>query len=269
MNASLFFSTLKTNGKTLFSYAIGSAFYVLLIMLIYPSFAKSNAMDVVLKQMPQKYLNAFGLDGGMPQNLSGFLAGEFYGLLFLLILMIYSVILSSQLMVRLVDRGSMAYLLSTSASRTKVAVTQAAILIFGLLLITVITIATVLIGSDLMIKGNDLEVSNFIQMNVVGFLLFFVISGYSFFFSCVFNDEKRVLAVSGGLSVIFFAIHLVAKMSTDYDWLKYFTVFSTFDPSGIAKGTVNILPISLALGFSGIVLYTLAILIFSKRDLPL
>jgi len=226
-------------------------------------------MDVVLKQMPQKYLNAFGLDGGMPQNLSGFLAGEFYGLLFLLILMIYSVILSSQLMVRLVDRGSMAYLLSTSASRTKVAVTQAAILIFGLLLITVITIATVLIGSDLMIKGNDLEVSNFIQMNVVGFLLFFVISGYSFFFSCVFNDEKRVLAVSGGLSVIFFAIHLVAKMSTDYDWLKYFTVFSTFDPSGIAKGTVNILPISLALGFSGIVLYTLAILIFSKRDLPL
>lgn len=48
MNASLFLSTLKTNGKTLFSYAIGSAFYVLLIMLIYPSFAKSNAMDVVL-----------------------------------------------------------------------------------------------------------------------------------------------------------------------------------------------------------------------------
>ncbi|MBS4174612.1 ABC transporter permease subunit [Bacillus sp. FJAT-49736] len=269
MNTSLFISTLKTKGKTMFSYAFGSAFYVLLIMWIYPSFAKSNALDTVIKQMPQKYLSAFGFDGGMPKNLGGFLAGEFYGLLFLLILIIYSVILSTQLIVRLVDRGSMAYLLSTSVSRTKIAVSQAAVLILGLLLITLVTIATVLIGSNMIMDNNDLQVSNFIQMNVVGFLLFFVISGYSFFFSCVLNDEKRALSLSGGLTIVFFAINLVAKMSTDLEWLKYCTVFSTFNPSDIAKGTIDILPVSLGLGFAGLVLYALAILIFRKRDLPL
>jgi ABC-2 type transport system permease protein len=269
MNPSLFFSTLKTNGKSIFSYAFGSAFYVLLIMWIYPSIAKSSALDEVMKQMPKNYLSAFGFDGGMPKDLSGFLAGEFYGLLFILILLIYSVILSSQLMVRLVDRGSMTYLLSTSVSRTRIALSQALILVFGLLIITLFTIVTVLIGSGLIIEDSHLNVSNFIQMNIVGFLLFFVVSGYSFFFSCVLNDEKRALSISGGLSVVFFAINLVAKMSTDFDWLKYFTIFSAFNPTEIAKGTVDILPISLVLGGSGIILFSLAIFIFRKRDLPL
>ncbi|MGE8203514.1 ABC transporter permease subunit [Heyndrickxia sp. NPDC080065] len=260
---------LKTNAKGIFSYGIGAAFYMLIIIWVYPSVAKSDALDQVLKQMPANYLKAFGFDGGMPKDLSGFLAGEYYGLLFLIILMIFSVVTASQLMVRLVDRGSMAYLLSTATSRTRIAVTQATILVIGLLIITLISMLPVLIGAKWMIDGSDINVSRFIEMNIVGFFLFFVISGYSFLFSCIFNDEKRALSLSGGLSIIFFAINIVAKLSTDFEWLKNITIFSAFQPTEIAKGTVDILPVSLALGGAGIVLYVLGVLIFRKRDLPL
>lgn len=269
MNGSLFKAMLKINGKGIFSYAFGAAFYMLLIIWIYPSIAKSDALDQLLKEMPANYLNAFGFEGGMLDDLSGFLAGEYYGLLYLIILLIFSVVTATQLIARLIDRGSMAYLLATSTSRTKIAITQSSILIIGLLVITLFSILPVLIGANWIIEDADINISRFIKMNIVGFLLFFVIGGYSFLFSCIFNDEKRALAVSGGLSIIFFAINLVSKMSSDFEWLKNLTIFSAFQPSEIAKGTVDILPVSLALGGVGIILYAIAIFVFQKRDLPL
>lgn len=269
MNASLFKAMLKTNGKSIVSYAVGAAFYMFLVIWIYPSIAKSDALEQLFKEMPQGYLSAFGIDGGMLGDLSGFLAAEYYGLLFLIILMIFSVVTATQLIARLVDRGSMAYLLSTSTSRSQIAITQSIILVLGLATITLFSILPVLLGANWLIEDADINIVRFIEMNIVGFLLFFVISGYSFLFSCIFNDEKRALAISGGLSIIFFAINLVAKMSEDFEWLKKFTIFSAFQPTEIAKGTVDILPVSIALGGTGIALFVIAIVIFKKRDLPL
>lgn len=269
MNGALFKAMLKMNVKNIFSYAIGAAFYMLLVMWIYPSIAKSDAMGQIFEQMPDQYLSAFGIEGGMPKDLSGFLAAEYYGLIFLIILMIFSVMTASQLVARLVDRGSMSYLLATPVSRVRIALTQATILVLGLLVITVFSVLPVVFGAKWMVDDADIHLARFIDMNVVGFLLFFVISGYSFLFSCLFNDEKRALAISGGLSIVFFAINLVSKMSEDFEWLKKMTIFSVFNPSDIAKGEVTILPIALSLGAAGMVLYILGILIFKKRDLPL
>ncbi|MGE6256483.1 ABC transporter permease subunit [Heyndrickxia sporothermodurans] len=269
MNASLFKSMMKTNGKSIVSYAFGAAFYMLLIIWIYPSIAKSDALNQLFEQMPANYLSAFGFEGGISNELIGFLAGEYYGLLYIIILLIFSVVTATQLVARLVDRGSMAYLLSTSTSRIRVAITQGFILVLGLFVITLFSVLPVLFGAKWIIDDANINYSRFIEMNIVGFLLFFVISGYSFLFSCLFNDEKRAMALSGGLSIIFFALNLVAKMSTDLEWLKYLTIFSAFRPTEIAKGTADILPVSLSLGVVGIVLYAIAILIFQKRDLPL
>jgi ABC-2 type transport system permease protein len=269
MNLSLFVSMLKTNGKTISSYALGSVLYLLLAIWIYPTIADSEALNEVMLQMPESYLSAFGFEGGMPQDLGGYLAGQYYSMLFVLILMIYCVITAPQLMARLVDRGSMAYLLSASTSRTRIAITQASILVLGLLMIALLTTIGGLVGSYWIIEESNLDVSPFVQMNLVGFLLYFVVSGYSFFFSCLFNDEKLSLAVSGVLSVSFFALHLISKISPDLEWMQNITLFSAFQPSEISKGTFGVLPVSLSLGISGFLLYMFAVIIFNKRDLPL
>ncbi|MED1203851.1 ABC transporter permease subunit [Heyndrickxia acidicola] len=269
MSSALLIAMLKTTGKNIFSYAFGAAFYVILIIWIYPSVAHSDALNQVLKQMPSNYLSAFGLQGGMAGNLSGFLAGEYYGLLFIIILMIYSVMTSSQLIARFIDRGSMAYLLSTPNSRVKVAGTQAILLVFGLLMIVLFTTIAGLAGAAWMIKGGNLSVSRFVTINLMGFLLFFVITGYSFLFSCLFNDEKRALTLSGLLTIIFFALDLAAKLSDRLSWIKSLTIFTCFHPSDIARGGVNIWPSAIGLAIAGVLLYSIALYIFKKRDLPL
>lgn len=268
MNGSLFATMLKNNAKTISSYTIGSIFYLVLIIWIYPYIASSKVFDTMFETLPDGYMKAFGLHAGI-SSLSGFVAGEYYGLLFIIILLIYCVTTATQLIARLVDRGSMAYLLSSGLSRTKIALTQASVLIIGLAVIITITTLTGVVGADLFIEENNFHAHSFIQLNVVTFLLFFVISSYCFFFSCFINDEKRALAISGGLSFIFFAIDMLAKISDKLDWLKYFTLFTAFDATGIAEDNVHILPICISLGSAGIVLFALAILVFKKRDLPL
>ncbi|MGZ4107087.1 MAG: ABC transporter permease subunit, partial [Tumebacillaceae bacterium] len=91
MNFALFRAMLKSHGQSMFSYGIGSVLYQWLLIWVYPSIAQSSAMNDVLKQMPESLQRAFGFQGGI-QQLSDYLASEYYGLLFLIILMAYSII---------------------------------------------------------------------------------------------------------------------------------------------------------------------------------
>ena len=262
MNFPLFISMLKTNRTVILVCTLLLVFYILAVIGIFPS-----DMDLA-KQMPENLARAFGVEEGI-QDLGVFLGSGFYGISFVLFLLIYCVLVATRLIAHLVDNGSMAYLLSTPESRTRIAITQASVLVFGLLIIVLLTCIAGLLGVSVIIKDAELNVTRFMQMNLVGFLLFFIISGYSFLFSCLFNEEKRALAASGILSVVFFLINSLGRMSQEMEWLNRFTPFTAFQPAEIAKGTVNVLPVSIGLGITGVLLYGLAIYIFRRRNLSL
>ncbi len=262
MNYPLFISMLKRNRNLILVCALILIFYIIAVIGIYPS-----NMDIA-KSMPENLARAFGIEQGI-LDFGVFLASGFYGISFVLFLLIYCVLIATRLVAHLVDQGSMAYLLATPESRTRIVITQALVLVFGLFLIVFLTSIAGLLGTYFMVEDTVLNITRFAQMNLVGFLLFFVIGGYSFLFSCLFNDEKRALAASGLLSVVFFLVNTLPRMSKELDWLQYFTPFAAFEPSEIARGVFSVLPVSIGLSVSGLLLYGLAIIIFKKRDLPL
>ena len=76
--------------------------------------------------------NAFNLGSGFG-TVEAFISGEYYGLLLVLIVSIFCILFTTQLMAKLVDQGSMAYLLVDPTTRGKVAMTQAAVFVTGLI----------------------------------------------------------------------------------------------------------------------------------------
>jgi ABC-2 type transport system permease protein len=268
MNLSLFQSMVKTNGKLIAGFAFGSFFYLLLIIWLYPTVAGSTAMEDLLQSMPQEMLKAFGLTEGFG-SIEAFIAGEYYGLLFIIILLIYSVMTSTSLVARLVDGGSMAYLLSSGLSRMKVIITQLIVLLSGLVLITLFTFISGLVGTNFLIDDVTLNTSQFLRLNIVGFLLFYTICGYCFLFSSLLNDEKKALGLSAGLSMFFYILDLASKMSEKVEWLKHFTIFSLFKPQEIVTGSIEIWGACTILLSIGSALFIAAIVLFNKRDLPL
>ncbi|MDE1376829.1 ABC transporter permease subunit, partial [Bacillus licheniformis] len=140
----------------------------------------------------------------------------------------------------------------------------------GLLIIMAVTTAAGLAGYHLMLGGDyDFNVSRFLVLNLLGFLLFFAVGGISFLFSAISNDEKRALGLSGGITFLFFSFDLLGKLSEKTEWMRSLSVFSLFRPGDIVNGSADIAQVSLVLAAVGFAAFALSILIFKKRDLPL
>ncbi|WP_410772462.1 ABC transporter permease subunit [Fontibacillus sp. BL9] len=269
MNAILFKQMMKVNMKTFMNYAFGSAFYILLMFWIYPSIGKNvTAIDALVEAMPEGIGRAFGLSGF--GTAEAFISGEYYGLILILLLSIVCVQLSTQLMAKLVDQGSMAYLLSTPTTRTKVALTQAVVLVTGLFLIMAVTTLAGFVGNAWFLGGDyEFNTSRFIEMNVAAFLLFFAVGGISFLVSSLSNDEKKALGISGFITFGFFSLDLVGKFSDKIEWMRSLSIFSLYKPAEIINGTVNLGLSFTVLAGIGLVTFALGVYLFGKRDLPL
>lgn len=268
MNATLYKQMLKVNIKGFMNYAFGSAFYILLMFWLYPGMAKNTkALDELVQSMPEGVGRAFGLNGF--DSAEAFISGEYYGLILVLILAIVCVQLSTQLLAKLVDQGSMAYLLSTPTTRGKVVFTQASVLTTGLFLIIAVTTIAGFVGKAWFLGDYEFDTTKFIQMNVSAFLLFFAVGGISFLVSSLCNDEKKALGISGFITFGFFSLDLLGKLSEKIDWMRKITIFSLYKPGEIIKGNLDLVSSSIVLASIGIVSFGLAVVLFRKRDLPL
>lgn len=269
MSPSLYKQMMKSNLKGILSFGMASAVYVILMTSLFPMISDNiDMIQELTKIYPESLKKAFGLESF--GTYGEFISAEYYGLFFLFILGIFSVMTAIQLIAKLVDRGSMAYLLSTKVSRAQVAMTQVLVLITGLLIIITLNFAGGYIAGEILIDEQyAIGMWDFFQINLVGFLLFFAVGGYSLLISSLFNDEKKAFATAGALTFLFYALDMAGKIVSDLDWLRNLTLFSLFEPGKIANGDVNVLAVSLILVSIGIVTYAGTVLIFQRRDLPL
>lgn len=270
MNAPLFRQMLKVNLKGFSNYAFGSAFYILFMIWLYPGIAdNSKALNDLVEALPSGVTNAFGFQGGFG-SMESFISGEYYGLILPLLLSIFCLMLSTQLMAKLVDQGSMAYLLSTPTTRGRIAFTQALVLTCGLFFILAVTTGAGFLGYAWFIGDRfEFDASRFALLNVMAFLLFFAIAGVSFLVSALSNDEKRALGISGAITFGMFTLDLLGKIGESIDWLRYGSLFSLFRPGEIVLGRDDVLWQAALLLLIGLAGFAAAIVSFRRRDLPL
>lgn len=239
--------------------------YLPIIILMYDP-ATQDSLNDILKLLPQGLVSAMGYDN-LGVTLMDFIGGYFYGFLILLLPGIYTIIICNRCIASHVDKGSMAYLLSTPNRRTKIAITQALFIIASTtLMIALITLAGILY-SNILFPG-ELDISGFLLLNLGALLLYYAVTGIGFFASCLFNDTKNSLLVGAGFPVAFLVLQMISDAGEKARFLKYFTLFTLFDPDEIIRGG-NFLPQFIALFIIFLVMYGLGIYVFDKKDLPL
>lgn len=269
MSGALYKQMMRVNLKGFLNYAIGSAFYILLMFWLYPGIAKNTeALDDIVATMPEGVGRAFSLNGF--DSAEAFISGEYYGLILVLILAIVSVQLSTQLMARMIDRGSMAYLLSTPTTRVRIALTQACVLVSGLLLILGATTLAGFAGKAWLLGDRyAFDGGRFVLLNAAAFLMFFAVAGIAFLVSAASSDEKRALGLSGAIVFGFYSLDLLGKLGDGIAWMRDLSIFSLYRPGDIVGGEA--FP---AVGFTllaaiGLAAFGAAVLVFRRRDLPL
>jgi ABC-2 type transport system permease protein len=258
-------ATIKQNYIVLLIIVTVLMFYMPTIITMYDP-ETQDSLNEMLKMLPKEMISAMGFTE-VGSDLLSFIASYFYGFLILLLPMIYTIIVANRSIASHVDKGSMAYLLATPNTRTKIARTQALYLIVS---ITILIGFVTLVGISMcqIMFPDELDVQGFVLLNFGALLLYYALTGIGFFASCFFNDTKNSLAIGAGLPVAFLLFQMISNIGETAEFLKYFSLYTLFDPAKITSGEGYGISF-IALAAIAVVMYTAGLLAFRKRDLPL
>lgn len=259
-STTIFRQTVRSNFKLWIIFTIiMSALNAVLIAVFDPS--TINSMSEMVKGTPLESLL-------QSTTFLGMLTQTFYSLHGVILPLVFIIMTANSLIASQVDRGSMAYLLSTPTKRSTVVMTQATYLIVSIF--TMIVIITTTGFAFIHLFQQDLDFSNkdYLILNVGLFLLMFATSGISFLFSCLFNLSKNSLALGAGIPLAFFLFKLMSTVDSSLENLKYLTINALFDTEAILNGDGYLIQLTL-LAVIGIILYIISIKIFKDKDLPL
>ncbi len=239
--------------------------YTAIIIYMYsPDFAK---MLSGFQEMMPEFMGMFGMSGGYT-NLTEFMHTFLYGFIMMLFPIIFIIVIINKLLVKYVDDGSLACLLATPNSRTRIIFTQ---IISTLISIAFVIIVTTLIGitcSQLMFPG-ELDVSKYLQLNLSILLLHFALAGIAFVAACIFNDSKNYFFYGAGIPLIFYMIQMISNMGGKMENLKYATIFTLFPGASIINGEGGVLSSNLILAGITLLCFSFGGYYFTKKDLSL
>ena len=204
---------------------------------------------------------------GGANTLIGFMANSFYTLMAIVFPMLYSIIVGNRLVAEKVDHGDMSGLLSTPTKRFTIVFTKAVFFLVSLILMWTV-VCLVGIGVSHLFQPGELSLDTFLLMNLGCCLYHLALSSITYCASCVFNLSKMSMAIGGGIPLFFYVDALIVKLSDNLDVLKYITLNTLYDTAKIIDGKDYGTNFAILLLIT-LVLYSLGITVFCRKDLPL
>ncbi len=244
--------------------------------------------DLDISSMMTMMLEMMGIPSDMLETMtemdtSTMLNQMYFTIMCLLPIILFLVFAGNALVVDQVDKGSMAYILSTPTKRSAVAITQ---------LIFLIVVPFLMVGCGFLVSivatrafAGEVDVVKYAALYGGMYVLAEAMAGICYLASCLFNLSKNALALGGGLNVWFFLCSLLGMFGSDtmvsmgigVEMLGRFnnmTIVGLFDIE--ALGTVGseavdyaFVPKLVALAAIAVVCYVAGMIRFQKKDLPL
>lgn len=240
------------------------ALYSLVIVTMYdPQLGESLAM--MEAAMPQLFA-AFGMSGA-GATLAEFLANYLYGFLFIAFPLVLAILLANRLLVQALDRGTMAWLLATPAPRQRIAFTLAIAQALALVLELAWGAGVSAAACGMLFPG-QLDGGHFLRLNLGLAPLLLLFGAICFCSGCLFSSSRLALGGGAGLCVAFMLLDMLAQVGEKWEWLRWLTPLSLFDPKALAAGDGSLWPAA-ALLAAALALYAGGIAVFCRRDLSL
>ena len=207
----------------------------------------------------------------------------FYGMMTTILPGIYVLVTSNKLLASQVDRGSMAYVLSTPVKRSTVTFTQSFFLVNSLVLMFAVQTGAHLLVNHAkpvsmstlgytMLSG-DLTSKMIMQVNLSALMVCIALAGVCFMFSGVFSSSKYAIGLSGafvGVSILANMLAMFGNLGVNgLDKFKYLTVCSFYDYRSVLFANNDWIQKMIYPAVIAAAAFGLGQLVFKKKDLPL
>ena len=243
--------------------AVFALYFPVVLSMFDPELGK--ALAELSESMPE-LMAMFGM-GSTPADLLGFIGNYLYGMIMLVFPMVFTIMTANRLVAWHTDRGSMACLLAAPVKRRTVVLSQITVLLTGLLILVVFAAGLGWILAEVSYLG-QLDAGGYALLNLGVLCLQLFIAGLCFLCSCIFNDTRNSLALGAGISTLAYLLQMLASAGKVLADLRYLTFFTLFNPEKIAAGERGAMTGPLILLGGAIILFTAAVIVFQKKDLP-
>lgn len=264
MNSTLYRYSYKRAFPLFLVFTVLMCLYAFAVVRMYDPEAGA-ALQTLTQSLPQT-MTVLGM-ADYDNTFTAFIVNYLYGMPMLALPMVFTVLLSVQLVAQHVSRGTMSYLLASPNSRKCVIATQRTVLIVDLFLMLAICCGATIILCEYFYPG-QLATKHFLLLTACIFALQLAFAGMCFFFSCKCRSTGRALTVSAALCILFYTIRLLANLGGPLSILRYATPYTLLDPAGILQSDLYACLRPLILVVIAIVLFALAGRSFRKRTLP-
>lgn len=237
------------------------------ITIIYMYNPKLSEMLSGYQEVLPDMMAAVGMTG-IASNILEWMQIYLYGFIMMLFPLIFIIILVKKLLMEYIDNGSMANLLATPNSRGKIITTQVLSLVIWIVLLMVSVTVMGVISCEIMFPG-ELEIATYLKLNASTFLLMLALTGIAFLAACCVQEARHYYTVGAGLPILFFIIQMMSNMGAKLENFKYATIYTLLPAGKIVAGEGEIWKYNLALVGIILILYSIGIWQFCRRDLSL
>lgn len=207
----------------------------------------------------------------------------FYGMMTTILPGIYVMISANKLLASQVDRGSMAYVLSTPIKRSTVVITQGVFMLVSLLLMfTVNTVAHLIVNQITPLDMSKLQYTQFsgeltfdmiIKINLSAYFVCLAMAAVCFLFSGIFNSTKLSIGFSGtfvGVTILANMLAMFGSLGVDgLDKFKYLTICSFYDYGSVLSANSEWIGKMIVPMIIAVAAFISGGIVFKKKDLPL
>ncbi len=253
---------------TVVSYGFGAMAYVFLLLWLYPSIAHAPGIKRLLQTLPRSLITATGVTAGLGNPLA-YLTSEFYGMLYLWILMIFTVVGVVRLLAQGPNRGSAGPWLAGPVSRTRWVLSQGLVFMIGLFLTDLLVTLSIPSAMAIWEPQQEITLGMLLTLNGMGFLLFSVLAGVIALLSAGFNDDQRALGVGASIIILEYVLSFASGLAPRLAWMRHLSIFSLYRPDAIVTGHQHVWWPALFLILVAGILWGGAVWLFQRRDLEL
>lgn len=264
----LFNYYLKQGVTFMMSFLIGAFLYLLMIVYIYPTIEKMDGLEEMMKQMPKELNAIFNMSAGL-QDINQFIAMEYYGMIFIILMLCFSIMLANNLYGKWIENKSLANILNLPFSRISImSQIQIAAIIAHVLFSILMAFACVGL-INWIIENPKYDFWNLFHLNVLGTVVFLIVCLFTLTCMLIFNEAKHGLLAVSGMALLMYGLSIGSKLSEDVEWMKHFTVFSLYDSAKVSSGDADLM-LNYGISISIIVLlFIVNLLLFNKKNLSL
>jgi ABC-2 type transport system permease protein len=225
----------KQNRSWILGYSLGTSLYLFFLAAVFPSIQETGLIEGKLDSLPPELLEVFKIDPNLAMdNVINLLAGNYYGLIFYVLAILFALTFASRLMAKPVDSGEVMLYLAAPISRGGYVTASMVLLVIASGMLVGLNGLNLMLANVLFDLQIDIGLLWTLQLNAG--LILVVLGALAYVLASLFDDSTRSYMVTGGIFALFLMANVFSGFSDQLDWLNTLSIFSLFDANAQIQG---------------------------------